>query len=173
MKKSILIVLLAPLLLTTQCEEPCDTIINNQRMERLPLVDLQPMQDSYRLGDTLVLRVDFPADNDYFGTQLDLFEQTEANSALLSLSFPLSDGNTLFFRKGAASDNLLGYASMPYHQKTDHYKLDLAICLQRPGDYLIDNFVPINLGGDDCPAYTLNTQYVGVAGSTFRFTVQE
>ncbi|MEM9679174.1 MAG: hypothetical protein AAF901_02520, partial [Bacteroidota bacterium] len=75
------------LLLVTACpeEEDCFDMASSNYIPNLIL--LSPEQETYNQGDVLTLTLNIPSVNNYFGTEVDIFDWTDDDLAKLRLGF--------------------------------------------------------------------------------------
>lgn len=160
----------------TSCEDDCFSIENLGEEGIVDLISLTPLETAYEPESVLTLKIDLPASNVFFGNQLNLFEETNDNSALIVLSDDeLFVDNTLTFIKGSQGKNLNWFV-MPYNPQTGMYELDVKITLDRPGAYSHHKSGIIDLGPPDptaCADFLLNTQFMNIEGRFIEFIVTE
>jgi len=160
----------------TTCEDDCFTVENWQEEDVVDLISLTPLETAYEQESVLTLKIDLPASNAFFGDQVNLFEETSDNSALIVLSDDeLFVDNTLTFVKGSQGEHSNWFV-MPYNSQTGTYELDMQITLDRPGAYSHKKSGTIYLGPSDptaCADFRLNTQFMNIVGQFMEFTVTE
>lgn len=131
---------------------------------------------TYEPESVLTLKIDLPASNTLFGDQVNLFEETSDNSALIVLSDDeLFVDNTLTFIKGSQG-KYANWFVMSYNSQTGMHELDVQITLDRPGAYSHEKSGIIYLGPPDptaCVDFRLNTQFMNIVGQFIEFIVTE
>ena len=166
------ILLLIPVLMATQCDvDDCDTQ-NDTQVEDLIL--LTPLQSTYNKGDELIIKVDIPSTNNYFGSDIDLFNTTNENTASLVLfSDTIFIDNTLTFIKGSQGE-FQNWFNLPYNSQTEMYELEVKIVLDKVGDYMHFNGGEINFKeSGPCVEYRINTNILWLTNGDVEFTVLE
>ena len=166
---------LIPSIIMTSCEDDCFTVENWEEEDTVDLISLTPLETAYEPESVLTLKIDLPAYNAFFGSQLNLFEETSDNSALIVLDDDLFVENTLTFIKGSQG-KYPNWFVMPYNPQTGMYELDVQITLDRPGSYSHHKSGIIYLGPPDpkaCAEFRLNTQFMNIEGRFIEFIVTE
>lgn len=129
------LLLLATVLLLYGCpeENDCDDLGRISRVDNL--IRLTPVQTQYRQGDVITLSVEIPAINEYFGSTVNLLEQTGNSNARLSLSTTeLQIGNELMFISGY-QEREINWFGLRFNNNTGMYELEIQIKLNRIGMY--------------------------------------
>ncbi len=129
---------------------------------RVPdLIILEPLQDTYNKGDVVTLKTSIANISPYFAEpNVNLLEVTGVDNALLISHDELYQGNDLEFIKGSQG-RISNWFNMPYNPNTDRYEFELIIALNRTGTY---NFITgelIDINGEDCKTYNIDTNIVG------------
>lgn len=167
---------LIPAIMMTSCEDDCFSIENSEEENIVDLISLTPLESAYEAKSVLTLKIDLPASNAFFGNQLNLFEKTSDNSALIVLSDDeLFVDNKVTFTKGSQG-KYSNWFVMPYNTQTGMYELDVQITLDRMGAYSHDKFGTIYLGPPEptaCAEFRLNTQFMSIEGQFIAFIVTE
>ncbi len=156
-------------LLLTACpgEEDCFDMGSTIRVN--DLIQLTPEQTEYNQGDVVTLSLTIPATNSYFGNELNLFQETADDLARLRLgSFDLFTDNELNFIIGSQADNRF---YMPYNSDNDTYKLILEITLNKVGNYSFVTDETIEIIGNGCDKYIIDTNIVWQGDAIIEFTV--
>ncbi len=183
MKLLVLILFLIPAFIMTQCEDDCSTLENWEEDDVVELITLTPMDTSYDQGTVLTLNIELPSTNDFFAnyinnrrTQVNLFEETKDNFALITLGEDeLFVDNTLTFIKGNQGEFLNTFI-LPYNSRTGMYELEVQITLDRPGAYSHEKSGKIYFGPPDptkCNDFLLNVQFADIDWQFIEFTVTE
>ncbi|MEM9680632.1 MAG: hypothetical protein AAF901_09935 [Bacteroidota bacterium] len=162
-------------LLVTSCpgEEDCFDIANIARVD--DLITLLPEQTEYNQGDVVILKLEIPATNSYFGDEINLYQETEDNSAFLALSFnQLFTENQLNFIRGiSANSNSNNWFNVIYNENNDMYELEIEITLNKSGAYSMITSDFIEFDGGDCNRYRLDTNVLWQGDAVVGFTVIE
>lgn len=176
MKLIFAILFLIPSIIMTSCEDDCFSIENVGEENLVDLISLSPLEPAYEAESVLNLKIDLPASNTFFGNQVNLFEETNDNSALIVLSGDeLFLDNTLTFIKGSQGE-YSNWLVMPYNPQKGMYELDVQITLDRPGAYSHHKSGIIYLGPPDptaCSDFRLDTQFMNIEGQFIEFVVTE
>jgi hypothetical protein len=183
MKLLVLILFLIPAFIMTQCEDDCFTLENWEVEDVVNLISLTPLDTSYEKGTVLTLSIELPSTNDFFAdyinnrrTQVNLFEETNDNFALITLGDDeLFLENSLTFIKGNQGEFSNSFL-LPYNSRTGMYELEVQITLDRPDAYSHEKSGQIYLGPPDpteCSAFLLKVQFVDIDGQFIEFTVTE
>ncbi len=143
------------------------------------LIMIEPLQETYQKGDELILRCSVPAVNNYFGEEINLHEETQANSALLTLAQMIEyirifeSGNELHFIKGMQGE-YPNWMKLAYNPGNANYELEIVIKLNTIGEYGIRNYSKIELqDNSNCNRYRLDSSIVGAVNKEIHFTVVE
>lgn len=163
------------LLLCTACpgEEDCFDLGTTSRVNDLIL--LTPKQTEYSQGDEVTLSLSIPANNSYFGNEINLFHETGDNSALLALGFnQLFIGNQLNILIGTDgnSENMNWYYAV-YNENNETYELEIEIYLNRVGEYSFLTDDSLVFDGGQCNIFRLDTNVLWEDIGIIEFTVVE
>lgn len=107
MKKIILLLLIAPYLLAIQCfDDECQIVDNGEQNSYVPLVNITPIQSSYKAGDKITLSANIPVTNEYFGESVNILEKSGDETGLLQLITVEGQGdlfqeNEVIIKKGS------------------------------------------------------------------------
>lgn len=155
--------------LLTACpgEEDCFDMGSTTRVN--DLIQLTPEQTEYNQGDLVTLNLTIPATNSYFGNELNLFQETGDDLARLRLgSFDLFTDNELNFIIGSQADYRF---YMPYNSDNDTYELTLEITLNKVGYYSFVTDETIEIIGNGCDRYIIDTNILWQGDAIIEFTV--
>lgn len=150
-------ILLSSLFLFTSCpsDEGCDDMASSNYVPNL--VKLLPEQEIYQVGDVLDLTLSVPSNNMYFNYELDLFAQTNDNSAKLVFGFDnLFDENNVVIIKGSQGQ-FSNQFNMPYDSNTDSYLFEAKIELSQIGSFSLISSEFVEFIGDGCDRFVLDT----------------
>jgi hypothetical protein len=153
-------------------DDQCESYNGSDVIE--DLLALTPSQNIYNQGDILTLKGFIPSVNNYFGTnEVNLFGQTNDNSALLIVSFSyLFTGNELTFIKGSQGGDT-NWFEMPYNPNNGNYEFEVKVKLNKVGHYSLTNsgFVDFK-GNTNCNSYSLNTTVSWIENTPIEFDVE-
>ena len=154
-------------------EVECDDIASIAKKENL--IKIIPLQTTYNQGDIVTLKADIPSINNYYGSEINLFGQTNDDSALLILlSNQIFNSNNLTFIKGSQGQ-FLNWLNIPYNPNTNSYELEVKIKLNTLGNYSIvtnGDYFEFQ-GSDKCNRFRLDTNIEGMNNlEKIEFTVQ-
>jgi hypothetical protein len=160
-------------------ENDCNDIMTGGIAEVPGLVTIEPLQETYQKSDELILRCSVPAVNNYFGEEINLHEETQANFALLTLAQMIEylrifeSDNELQFIKGTQGE-YPNWMKMAYNPDNANYELEVIIKLNTIGEYGIRSYSKIELqGNSNCNRYRLDSSIVGAVNGEIHFTVVE
>jgi hypothetical protein len=155
MKKSVLVLLICPLLFAMQCDpddEPCGNLVE---LEKRDLITVENLQAEYQLNDTLWLNstVDI---NQQSSSAIDLFEFDEELSFYIELkkasvynpnNYLYLNEETTVIDKGRAIEN-----NFILTKENNTFKNRIGIKLLEPGNYslTIYNIASYKPSGTDC-----------------------
>ncbi len=165
------LILLATVILLYGCpgNDDCDDF--GSTAEVYDLVKLGPLQNQIRQGSIITLSLEFPSTNSYFGSTLNLFEQTGDNTALLIFTGPdLFIGNEVTFIKGFLDSNVSLFGVV-YNSMTQNYELEIEIKLNKLGIYELDAIHFIEISGRNCNRFGINTSTEGTLIEDISFEV--
>lgn len=162
------------LIISTSCENKCNTTIHRWGDENAPkLIVLDPLKERYTIGETLRYRVQLPSENSFFGEKINLLSESGDSTALFTpYSTDFLNSNDYKLIKGFKEVESEGYA-IQYSKETDMYELELQIRLSSAGVYSITNGAEISLGLSECADYSLVCRYNGVELGPVEFEVVE
>lgn len=157
MRKLLILLILSPLLLATQCfDDECATLENLETEETYVYnMVISPLRSTYEVGDEVTFKVQLPANNSFVGSRIDMFEESGELTALLVHDDELFNKNRVSYTTGSQG-KYPNWFIMPYNFNTDSYELELAVTLNRSGDYSIPNYGFIEIGDSGCPDYRIN-----------------
>ncbi len=139
--------------------EFCDDIGTSARVPDIFI--LAPLQEAYNKGDVVTLKGSIANISPYFAEpNVNLFEVTEKENALFVGNDELYEGNALEFIEGSQG-NHSNWFNMPYNPDTDRYEFELKIILNRTGPYNFITAELIDINGEDCNRYQINTNIAG------------
>ena len=163
---SILILLFA----CPSSDDNCDDYGSTTRVD--DLITLTPIQETYNQGDEVILKATFPATNSYFGREINLLSSTNDYSARLTLGFDqLFIGNNLDFIKGSQSE-FPNWFNILYNSDTQNYEFELKIILNRLGKYTFVTTDTIEINGDNCNRYRIDTNVIWNGMARIEFIVE-
>lgn len=168
MKKLLLI---ATVLMLYGCpgNDDCDDL--RSRAEVYDLVKLGPLQNQITQGSIITLSLELPSTNSYFGSTVNLFEQTGDNAALLIFTGPdLFIGNEITFVKGFLDRNVSLFGVV-YNPMTQNYELEIEIKLNKLGVYELDALHFIEITGRNCNRFGIDTSTEGTLIEDISFEV--
>lgn len=157
------------------CDPPREFCDDMATFARVPdLIILEPLQDTYNKGDVITLKTSIANISPYFAEpNVNLLEVTGLQNALLVSNNRLYEGNGLEFLTGSQG-RISNWFNMPYNPETDRYEFELKMTLNRVGNY---NFITaefIDIIGEDCNRYRIETNIAGAnADSRIEFEVLE
>ena len=163
------------LFLLTACpgEEDCFDLGSTTRVNDLIL--LTPKQTEYSQGDEVTLSLSIPATNSYFGNEINLFQETGDDSALLILGFNqlFLDNHLSFINGDEGNSESNNWYIAYYNQDSQKYELEIEISLDRVGQYSFysDSFIDFDGGG--CNKFSINTNVLWEGVDLIEFTVVE
>jgi hypothetical protein len=156
-------------LLLTACPSEVDCFDMGSTTRVDDLIKLLPEQIEYNQGDVVTLSFTLPATNSYFGNELNLFQETGDDIARLRLgSFDLFTDNDLNFISGSQSENRF---YIPYNSEDDTYDLILEITLNKVGNYSFVTDETIEIVGNGCDRYIIDTNVLWQGDAIIEFTV--
>jgi hypothetical protein len=170
-KFTFLIVITLLIFLITGCpgEEDCFDLGSTTREN--DLINLLPEQTEYNQGDLVILSLNLPSTNSYFGNELDLFQETGDDLARLRLgSFDLFTDNEVDFITGSQADNRF---FMPYNYDNNTYELKIEIILNKAGNYSFVTDETIEIIGNGCDRYIIDTNISWQGDAVIEFSVNE
>lgn len=145
-------------------EEDCFDLGSTARVN--DLIHILPEQTEYNQGDLVTLSLIIPATNSYFGNELDLFQETGDDSALLSLGFNqlFLDNNLNFLRGNNGNSENNNWYIANYNEDNEMYELEIEISLDRVGHYSFVDDGSIIIDGGHCNRFRIDTnaQWDGV-----------
>lgn len=155
-----ILLLLSPLLLATQCfDDECFTAENLESEEAyVKNMIISPLESQYQIGDKISFTVNVPAYSDFVGSQINMFEESGDQTALLVHDDELFNGNRIRFEKGSQG-RYPNWFMMPFNFDTNRYELELTVMLDRAGEYSIPNYGFIEIGDSGCPDYRINVLF--------------
>jgi hypothetical protein len=154
-------------------DEDCNDLGSSTRVN--DLIILTPLQNIYNQGDIITFKIIIPANNTFFGEQLNLFELTNNKyEALFITSYSwLFTGNRLTFIKGSQGSEANWFTAV-YNNFNESYEFEVEIKLNKTGNYTIitDDSI-IFQGNSSCNRYRLDTNILGAnSEDIIQFTVQ-
>lgn len=158
---------------TESCDPPeqfCDDLAKNANIANL--YSLQPIQEIYQKGDEIVFKMEIPSVNNFFGRQIDIYEETMDEKPLVSGDDGLFLGNSIQFVKGEQGQ----YPNQFFMElENGTYYLEFAVILKRTGDYFFYNsFRVVFIGNGECNYYDIETYILNSEGNVeVRFEVVE
>ena len=167
-----IIIGLTVLLTLTSCPdvEDCKKVNSITRVDDLIL--LTPEQSTYSQGDVVILSLTIPATNTYFGNERNLFLETGDDFARLALTFnQLFIDNSINIVKGSQGQ-FANWFNMPYNPENDSYELEVIITLNRVGSYSFVTDDSIEIIGNGCNRYRIDTNVLWSGDAIIEFTVQ-
>ncbi len=178
MKRIIFLLFICPYLLAIQCpDQECALIENWEQNSFVPLLNISPIQSTYKAGDTITMRASIPATNEFFGESVNLLEASGDETGLLQLIAVEGQGdlfseNSVIVNKGSQGRFPVWF-EMDFNSETGNYELDVDITLNRTGAYTMVTDGYVDFGSSDCPDYRLNFLFAGVEGQFLEFSVDE
>jgi len=160
LKFTVLFLLLATLTGCPGGDEDCFDMGSTARVDNL--IKISPLQTTYNQGDIITFKIEIPAQNNYFGEPINIFERTNDLEATLSTSYSnLFIGNELTFIKGSQG-NEVNWFNVPYNSINGMYEFELNIKLNKIGFYSLYTNDPIHFqGSTECNRYRLDTNIEG------------
>lgn len=132
----------------------CD-VFNREEASAGPIIELEPRQNSYQVGDIIELSLRISNDVMIFDRPVDLRAVTGLDAATIGFSrSDLFDGNTVQTVIGS-QQRLTTYVA-PYIPEDESYELRLAITLERPGDYNWISGAVFSLTPNRCVGFSIN-----------------
>lgn len=152
-------------------EEDCFDMGSTAKVDNL--ITISPLQTTYNQGDTITFKTTIPAQNNYFGEPLNLFEKTNDFEPKLTTSSDLFFNNQLNFIKGRQG-NEINWFNILYNPNDGKYELEIKITLNKVGNYsFITNDSFEFQGSTKCNRYRLDTNIEGSnSEGKIEFTVQ-
>jgi hypothetical protein len=160
------------MLILTSCPgvEDCNDLNSITRVDDLIL--LTPEQSTYSQGDVVTLSLTIPATNTYFGNERNLFLETGDDFARLALTFnQLFIDNQIDIIKGNQANSINRFY-MPYNPENDSYELEVKITLNRVGNYSFVTDDTIEIIGNGCNRFIIDTNVLWSGDAIIEFTVQ-
>ena len=139
----------------------CDDMATSARVP--DIFTLGPLQETYNRGDVVILRGSIANISPYFAEpNVNLLEVTGVDTAWLSVgATELFDGNTVHYINGSKRDGAANWYNMPYSQTGDVYEFEVKITLDRIGVYRFYASYAIQIIGQECNKYVIDTNIAG------------
>lgn len=127
------------------------------------IVKIEPEQLTYNQGDVITLKIEIPSNNNYFGRNINLVEETRDYEGSCFFPNPIFNvENEISIVKGI----ILGRSyytevKLPYNFITGKYELELVIKLNKVGVFnAVSGFEGIGFKGNDkCEYYNIKENY--------------
>ena len=138
------------------------------------LITITPLKPTYNQGEEIIYKLTIPAENDYFGSSINLYEKTGVTHAWLLANSALFNGNNLTYIKGSKRDGADNWFNVIYNPANGLYELEIKIKLNKIGDYSIITAERVDfLGSPMCNRFFISTNILGKnADQRIEFTVQ-
>lgn len=126
------------------------------------LITISPLQSTYNQGDIITFKTGIPAQNNYFGEPINLFEKTNDLSATLVTRYSeLFVGNNIIFVKGSQG-NYPNWFEVTYNSLLNIYELEVKITLTKAGNYILNTNDSFEFqGSTKCNRYFIDTNIEG------------
>jgi len=180
MKKSILVLLMCPLLFAMQCEPddgPCGKLIE---LEKEDLITIENLQTVYNLNDVLWLNSTVDRNQQSTSSNFDLFEFDDEFSFYIELkkvsvynpnNYLYLNEETTIIDQGKAFDN-----NFILTKDNDTFKNRIGVKLLEPGNYslTIYNIGSYKQNRTDCDftSFSIMTDFSEMDSNSFSFTVE-
>lgn len=163
------------------CPDDCTFVNRSTKIENL--AKIEPVQEIYHLGDTLIYSVAIPSHIENFngtGDTVNIFQETGIAETLYGgFEVYKLDGNILEVlegRLGTIQETTVAYVL--YYPETNDYRFMARVVFNQTGNYslgaLNDNRVGFNSGDEFCTEYVIRTSTQGIDPmGEFNFTVEE
>lgn len=179
MKKTVLILLMCPLLFAMQCEpddEPCGNLVE---LEKKDLITVENLQAEYNLNDVLWLNSTVDRNQQSTSATFDLFEFDDELAFYIELkkASVYNPNNYLYLNEQTTVVDLGRAVENNFILTKDNntFKSRIGIKLLEPGNYSltiynIGSYKPI---GTDCnfTSFSIVTDFSGMDSSSFLFVV--
>jgi hypothetical protein len=161
--------------------EDFSCVTQNIRIENL--AKIEPVQQVYHLGDTIIYSIAIPSHIENYnddGTIANIFQETRNMEALIEgFQVYKLEENTLEVlegRLGTIQETTVAYVS--YFQEDNNYRFKVRIIFNQIGTYsliaLNNNRLIFDSGNEDCAEYEIKTSTQGVnQNGEFNFEVIE
>lgn len=151
------------LFLAAACDPPTQFCDDIGTFAVVPdIFTIEPLQDTYNKGDVVTLKGSIANISHYFSEPtVNLFEITRQEKAsLMGGDSTLFESNFLNFMKGSQGE-YPNWFNMPYNPETDRYEFELKITLERTGAYNFSTYERIDIIGEGCDKFTIDTNIAG------------
>ena len=131
---------------------------------RVPdLLTLEPHQNTYYIGDVITLKGSIANKSPYFAIpNVNLLDVTGVDTAwLIGGATELFDENSINYIKGSKREGASNWYNMPYSGISDAYEFEIEITLNRTGAYSFHSSYQIDIIGEDCNNYAIDTNIAG------------
>lgn len=154
--KKLFIIPLFILFMACPGHEDCNDLGSIAQVPRL--ITLLPAQETYNQGDQITFKLIVPAQNEYFGQDLNIFDLTNDYEASLTAGSDfIFQANTINFISGSQGEHS-NWFNLPYNPNTDNYELEIEIILNKVGTYLfyVEGSILFQ-GSDECNRIWIDT----------------
>ena len=155
-------------------EEDCNDLAYDVTVPNLAAIT--PLKALYEKDETITFSLIVPSENNYFGTTVDIFQQTQDRAPLFSFSSRQPfEGNTVNVIKGAKA-KYVNQHYLHYNADNHSYELMIEITLNTVGEYSIFSYGDrIHFQGDSyCNRFLIETNVEGTnADYKIEFEVTE
>ncbi|QFG52907.1 hypothetical protein [Chryseobacterium sp.] len=139
------------------------------------LITITPLKPTYNQGEEIIYKLTIPAQNDYFGSSINLYEKTgDTNSWYTASSTYLFDGNTVVYLKGSKRNGAENWHNVAYNSSNGNYELEIKVKLNKIGNYSMfaEDMIDFQ-GSPKCNRYGIKTNILGMnSDRRIEFTVQ-
>lgn len=180
MKKTILLLLIAPLLLAMQCdpdEEPCGKLIQTQKND---LITIENLQTSYNLNDVIWLNASIDQEQQIGNITYNLFETDEKLAYVVELTkqsvynpnnyLSLNEQTTIVDKGEVEGNNFI------LTKEGNRFQNRIGIRLLETGTYTLAlyNIASYNWYRPDCnfTAFSFETDFNEIESGSVTFTVE-
>lgn len=138
------------------------------------LITITPLKPTYNQGEEIIYKLTIPAQNDYFGSSINLYEKTGVTHAWLLANSALFNDNNLTYIKGSKREGADNWFNVIYNPTNGLYELEIKVKLNKTGNYSIITAEYIDfLGNPKCNRNSIKTNIFGMnADQRIEFTVQ-
>lgn len=138
------------------------------------LMTITPLLTTYNQGDEIIIKIEIPATNSYFGSEVNMLAQTNNFIARFETNFPLFYNTILDIKGYHTESNGFKDFFLIYNPVNQIYEIELNVKLNEIGvfDYTL-GYQTIKILKKDGSAFIIHTSIVGIDKTQpYQFIVQ-